>query len=603
MIRIIDKKECCGCNACGDVCTKHAITFKTDIEGFWYPEVDSNLCNNCGLCEKTCPIINIKDIKKNDLSQSECFAAIHKNLEVRFDSTSGGVFSALAESIYEQGGYVGGAIWNDDWSVRHYISSTSDDILKLRSSKYLQSNANGFYKAVRDLLKEGKKVLVCGTPCQMAALRSFLRKPYDNLIIVDFICRGINSPKVFRKYIDYLEEKHNSKVIYFKAKNKELGWRQLTNKIVFENGDIEYDTKDTSPFMIAYLRTNAVCRPSCYDCKFKGMPRMSDITIADFWGGERVVGKDMDGDMGTSLVLANSVKGKSFLLSIQAKLRSMVIPYDSIFRGNGALMNSLPQPKIDREKFYQELDTEPFADVVERYITKQEAPSTKEKIKNILRFIKGTIGLSGWSIPTYYRNIKYNLFDSRVNSSITNRRFLQFARHSYLNLKRDGCIDLGGVLIIGGKARFPKSKLETRILVENGAILQTHGYFEIGYGADIEVFNNAKLEIDGGGYTNINASIICGKHVHIKGDVVMGRNISIRDDNGNHFLAYEGYENSSPVVIGRHVWLGADCSILPGVTVGDGAVVAANAVVTKDVPSSTLVGGCPAKEIKSIIWK
>ena len=214
MIQIVDKSECCGCNACGDVCTHEAITFQTDIEGFWYPVVDKDKCIDCGLCEKVCPIINIDVLKKNDFEKPICYAAEHKNIEVVFDSTSGGLFSALADIMYKDNGFVGGAIFNDDFSVRQYISDDKCDLLKLRSSKYLQSNCEGFYKQVREYLKSGEKVLVCGCPCQMAAMRAFLRKDYENLIIVDFICRAIDSPKAWRKYLDTFDERYESKVVY-----------------------------------------------------------------------------------------------------------------------------------------------------------------------------------------------------------------------------------------------------------------------------------------------------------------------------------------------------------------------------------------------------
>jgi coenzyme F420-reducing hydrogenase beta subunit len=176
MIFIEDKKQCCGCNACGDICASNAITFVTDIEGFWYPEINKDTCTDCGLCEKVCPIINIKDLKKNDLEQPECYAAEHKNLEVVFDSTSGGAFSALADIMYKEKGYVGGALFNDDFSIKQYISNDKKDLPKLRSSKYAESDLTGFYREVKTLVKNGEKVLVCGCPCQMAALRAFLRK-------------------------------------------------------------------------------------------------------------------------------------------------------------------------------------------------------------------------------------------------------------------------------------------------------------------------------------------------------------------------------------------------------------------------------------------
>ena len=150
MINIQKKVDCCGCNACGDVCAQGAISFKTDHEGFWYPEVDMQKCTDCHLCEKVCPIINVKDLKKNDFPQSLCYAAEHKNLEVVFDSTSGGLFSALADVMYKSGGYVGGAVFNEDFSVRQYISNDKKDLPRLRSSKYLQSHLDGFYKKVRD---------------------------------------------------------------------------------------------------------------------------------------------------------------------------------------------------------------------------------------------------------------------------------------------------------------------------------------------------------------------------------------------------------------------------------------------------------------------
>ena len=235
MINIQNKINCCGCNACGDACHKQAITFKVDKEGFWYPEVNQEKCTDCHLCENVCPIIHAEELKKNDYVEPKCVAAINKNLEVRFDSTSGGVFSALAEKMYKGGGYVGGAIYTDEWGVKFFISNNNEDLPALRSSKYLQSNSEGMYRKIRDLLKNGEKVLVCGLPCQIVALKAFLRKDYENLILVDLICRYINSPMAYRKYLDTLEKEYGSKVVYIKAKNKELGWRKLTHKVVFKN--------------------------------------------------------------------------------------------------------------------------------------------------------------------------------------------------------------------------------------------------------------------------------------------------------------------------------------------------------------------------------
>ena len=309
MIDIKRKEDCCGCNACGDACPKGCITFKEDIEGFSYPVVDKETCIDCHLCEKACPIINVEKLKINDFEQPECHAAVSKNIMTRFASTSGGMFSVLALQMYKQGGYVGGAIFDEGWMVSQLISNDKSDLEKIRGSKLHQSNSQGFYEKVRDLLKAGEKVLVCGIPCQMAALRSFLKKDYENLIIVDLICRGINSPKVFSKWLSFLEDEYGAKVQHFRVKSKELGWRKLTTKVVFENGKVLYDTCDTNYFTVGYLSTGVYCRPSCYECKFKGFPRIADITIGDFWGAGNTIGEEMDGDIGTSVVLLNNEKG------------------------------------------------------------------------------------------------------------------------------------------------------------------------------------------------------------------------------------------------------------------------------------------------------
>lgn len=148
-----------------------------------------------------------------------------------------------------------------------------------------------------------------------------LEKDYENLIIVDLICRGINSPKVFSKWLSFLEDEHGAKVKHFRVKSKELGWRKLTTKVVFENGKVLYDTNDTNFFTIGYLSTGVYCRPSCYECKFKGFPRIADITIGDFWGAGNTIGEEMDGDIGTSIVLLNNEKGKKYYQSIASKLK------------------------------------------------------------------------------------------------------------------------------------------------------------------------------------------------------------------------------------------------------------------------------------------
>lgn len=604
MINCVSKEQCCGCKACGDICPKKAITFKTDIEGFWYPEVDRELCIGCNLCEKVCPIINIDALKKNDLQQSECHAAINKNIEVRFDSTSGGLFSALADATYKAGGYVGGAIFTEEFGVKFFISNNKKDLTALRSSKYLQSDTEGLYVAVRDLVQAGEKVLVCGSPCQMAALRAFLKKEYENLTIVDFICRGTNSPKVFRKYLDYLEDRFGSKVVYFKAKNKELGWRQLTSKVCFENGQTLYDTKDTSFFTTGYLSTGVYTRPSCYDCKFKGFPRISDITLADFWGAEKVVGKELDEDIGTSLVMLNSQKGLRYFESIKNRILEKQIPFNTILAGNPALTKSLNPPLVNRNEFYKDLDELPFKKVAEKYIVRtiDIKPSWKRQIKNVLRFIKAVLKTSRFNIGVICKNLYYNLLCSQVKANILFGNYILIYKNVVLDIQKTAKIELNGVFSIGWK-KFHKSNLETRLLVENDAMLKINSDWTLAYGSDVEVFKGALLNIEGGA-TNINATIICGEKIHLGKGVMLGRDVTIRDNNGNHYIARRGYKNTRPVEIGQHAWLCEGCTVIAGAKIGDAAIVGAKSLVAGPVPAFSMVAGNPAQVVdEDVYWK
>lgn len=606
MIEIKDKKDCCGCNACGDICPNGSITFKTDIEGFWYPEVNKDSCIDCHLCENVCPAIHSKELKKNEYEEAICHAAIHKNIETRFDSTSGGIFSALAEKTYKEGGFVGGAIFTDTWGVRQFISGDKNDLAALRSSKYLQSDAQGFYKSVKELVQTGKRVLVCGTPCQMAALRRFLNKDYDNLVIVDFICRGINSPKVFRKYLDFMEKKHNSKVVYFKAKNKELGWRELTSKLVFANGDVVYDTKETSYFTTGYLQTNVYCRPSCYDCKFKGFPRIADITIADLWGAEYIVGAELDNDMGTSLVMVNNKKGEDYYNSLNGSLVDKTIPFNSILAGNQALVRPLDPPIVNRNAFYKELDENGFAAVADKYITlpKDMPLSKKRKIKNLILFGLSVLRVSKWSFSTLWKNIHYNFFSKNFKTCIPEGKYILINKYVVLNILPTATIELQGKFNLGYK-RIKGSKLETRLLVEDNAVLKIgRKGWSIGYGSDIEIFYNATINVKGGGGSNINATIICADRIEFGEDVMMGRDVTIRDNNGGHYIARRGYKNTHPVIIGQHAWLCEGCCIIGGAKVGNGTIIGAKSLVVSHIPSFTMALGTPAVVVdEDVYWK
>ena len=596
MIHIQNKADCCGCNACGDICPKNAISFRTDPEGFWYPEVDPDKCIECGRCEKVCPVLNVKELKKNDLAEPVCYAAEHRNLEVIFDSTSGGVFSAMAEILYRSGGYVGGAVFNEDFSVSHFISADKGDLPRLRSSKYLQSNLEGFYSRVGELVKAGEQVLVCGTPCQMAALRAFLGKDYDNLLIADFICRGINSPKVWQKYLRSFEERYGSPVVYAKAKSKEYGWRNLTQKVILADGRHIYETLDQSNFTKGYLRTNVYCRPSCYDCKFKGFPRMSDITLADFWGIENV-DKSMEKNLGTSLVLLNSQKGVRFFERFKARLHCFPVAFDSILAGNPALTRPLNPPSVDRDQFFRDLDAMSFTQLADKYIN--TSPSdTKYRLK---MFLKRCYRMAGTLLRPSTSTFK-TLRHAKLRD-IFRGDYLLAGRHSAVDVAKSATLDIHDTFWFGAR-RIKGSRLESRLLVEDGATLATEGPVKVFYGADIEVFRGARLVLKGGIAANTGFTVICGDSIEIGKDVQIGRGVTIRDNHGGHYLNRAGFKDTRPVVIGDKVWLCEGCTIMPGVKIGEGAIVGAHAFVTANVPAHTMVSGNPATVVdEDILWK
>lgn len=610
MIKINNKVDCCGCNACGDICGKQAITFKTDNEGFWYPEVDMEKCVDCGLCEKVCPVIHAEELKKNDYSEPKCVAAIHKNLEVRFDSTSGGLFSALAEKMYKDGGYVGGAIYTEDWGVKFFISNNKEDLPALRSSKYLQSNSEGMYRQIRDLLKNGDKVLVCGLPCQIAALKAFLHKNYENLITIDLICRYINSPMAYRQYLNTLEKEYDSKIVYIKAKNKELGWRKLTHKVVFKNDKTYYGTIDNDIFMKASMKLNCLSRPSCYECKFKHFPRYGDITIGDYWIDRSK--SSLDDDTGTSIVLLNSKKGETYFAEVRKKLKSEEVTFESIKKGNPALYKSLPPSSVNRDEFFSRIHAEDFREVVDSMADEFERKSStvKSKLKARLKEFKiiastflNAFRLAHHKPKPLWQFFYLNFCHKAVKGNVWKGHAIFPTPYCVFEISKKATIELHGPLIFGNSV-FKHTKHETRIRMQDRAKMIIGGSYAFGYGSDIEIFKDAVLESKGGPSTNMNTTIICQSKIVIGREVAIGRDVTLRDNNGGHLISINGYIDKMPIIIGDHCWLTQNVTIMSGVKIGDGTIISAGTLVNSSFPARCVVGGSPARITKrDVYWK
>lgn len=358
----ISRSLCSGCMMCGDICSKHAISFPLS-EGFWYPKVDEEKCVNCGLCTKKCPVINVSQLKGN--APLRCYGAKTKDEKVRFDSTSGGFFTELALEWLADEGFCCGAVYDDNNNVVHYIGNTLDDIKRLRQSKYVQSNISGQFSKVKKLLLNGNKVLFCGTPCQVEALNHYLGKEYENLLTLDFICLGICSPLVFSKYKSMLEKKYKSKISKVWFKNKTEGWRSIGIKVVFENGKEYFRTGDRDLFMISFVGDCISMRENCQNCKFRRIPHNSDITVGDFWGIENV-NSQMDDNKGISAILLNSPKGICWFDKIKDRLDYFETNIQSIVSGNFSILKPKPAGK-HRKDFLCSLDKMSLEQSMRRY--------------------------------------------------------------------------------------------------------------------------------------------------------------------------------------------------------------------------------------------
>lgn len=598
MIDILSKEQCTGCSVCVDVCPVRAISIHSDSEGFGYPKIDIGTCIRCNLCEKTCPVIHAEQLKKNDYIDPICYVGYSKNPEIRFESTSGGAFSTLALQMYREGGYVGGAVYDSKYFVRHYISGDKKELPRLRSSKYAQSDTVGFYNEVIQLLDAGSKVLVCGTPCQMAGLRSFLRKDYENLIIVDFICLGVASPKVQRLYLDYLEQEHQSSIIELKYKAKDIGWHNLSKRIRFANGKTVYGKKGVDHLSRTF-HNHLSARPCCFNCKFRGFPRVADITLGDFWGVDKLK-PHLDNNCGTSVILLNSKKGEFFFRNVASRMVLESTHINDVILGNQALLKSLSVPG-KRAEFMASLDKEPFDELVDRLIPVTSKKGFKQWCYQSFKNIHHVVRATSLCPKPLFQFLKYNFFSSNIKTSWGKGALIFPHRYCVIQIHKKAKIELDGYVILGEKT-ISGSKLETRFYMCENSYLYVKNRFRIMYGGNIEIFKNAHLIVDWCG-GNVNNTIICGDKIELGYQVALGRDIVIRDNNGGHNIALEGYKNSHPVKIGAHVWLCSGCQVMPGSHIQDGAIIGANSVVSGKVKAHTLVTGNPVRVVDNdVFW-
>lgn len=388
MIKFDFDKNCYGCRNCENVCPNNAINMIENQEGFLVPNINKERCINCGLCDNMCPYINFKE--KNNLKKNIWYSTYLKDISERKKSTSGGIFPALANYFLENNGLVCGCIWDNEMKAIHILTDNKKDIEKMRGSKYLQSDINSVAKEIKKEIDK-RKILFVGTPCQIAAIKLYIGD-HNNLFTCGLICEGVGSYKIWKKYVDILEKKYNSKMINASFRNKQVGWDCPVARYEFENNkqrttlSYEFDL-----YVRGYLQA-LYYRNSCNTCQYKANGHNSDILIGDLWGATKsqlIESKYT----GISALILNTNKGEQLFKEVENQFEYSPIDSEEVIKYNPMLMKS-KEKNMKREVFFEQIDCMNIIDNINR--------NTKTNI--ILRYIKEILYKCG--VYRYIKDLK-----------------------------------------------------------------------------------------------------------------------------------------------------------------------------------------------------
>ena len=335
MPKLAELHLCTGCNACAAVCPKDCITMQADPDGFRYPAVDADKCIGCGLCEQVCPVLH----PACPAHAPDAYAVKSPDEGSRMSSTSGGVFPELARDILKKGGAVFGAAYDEYFRVVHICAETEAELDRLRGAKYAQSDLGCSFRDVKRRLEKGQQVLFSGAPCQVLALRSFLKRDYENLLLVDLVCHSVPSPLAWEQYLQYISEGKALTAVNLRC--KDTGWSRYrySNRFDFSDGTCRLDQSGDSLYMKLF-GGGYITRPSCASCPAKGYARVSDLTLGDFWGIWDIA-PELDDDRGTSLVLVQTDKGRAAMSGLEQR----AVTLEEASRENPAILRpAAPNP-------------------------------------------------------------------------------------------------------------------------------------------------------------------------------------------------------------------------------------------------------------------
>lgn len=361
-ISALPKESCGGCGACAEICPVHAIVVLPDDEEFRYPVVDESICIQCGKCVRICPWVTPSEVKNEVLDAYACW---NKDPDIRYHSSSAGLFSVLSKEILNRNGVVFGAKFDDELRVIHAYVESWEEFPLLRQSKYVESDLRNTYQETKAFLAAGRYVLFSGTPCQIAGLKRYLGKEEDNLFTVDLICHGVPSPDLFRAYKQRTEAKYRKKIVSIHMREKLKGWGNFGMKVLFSDGSELSELSELSEYLRLFLSDMGL-RKSCYQCRFASPNREGDITVGDYWGVQSVH-PEIEFEKGVSCALINTEKGRSLWNICHEEFSYVPSNFDSIAKGNPRLIHASEIPK-GRYFFYKDMKKLSFSNFCKKWV-------------------------------------------------------------------------------------------------------------------------------------------------------------------------------------------------------------------------------------------
>lgn len=571
--------RCTGCKACGDICPKGAISYKNNDDGFWYPIVNEEKCIRCGKCRNVCGAVDL--IPENTDFTKLSFAAWNRNLEIRRNSTSGGIYQCFAKYVLENGGYIVGSVYTDDfYGAYHTYTDSLDDLPKIMGSKYFQSDTDGIYKTTKKLLQENKTVLFTGTPCQVVAVKKYLGKEYENLITVDFICRGVPSPKLQEMKLKLYESWEKSKIISFKDKSDNYAWVDFGEEIKFENGKTKFISRWRDDYFDAFVRRDLNIRNSCYECMLKGGNNSSEITMGDFWGIKGVTEKDKKN--GVSALIINNQAGFDFIQKIKNMVYLEQRSIEEIKQGNPAYVKATKKPE-KREEFFNAVNSEGLEKAVKRYCKK----TRKENFDSIKKVI--CMKIRRWA-PIFkvrkqlnlYHFIKFNYFCKNIKRY--DDAFIVPLKGTVVQLDEKSEVELHGNLFLNYHPSYKRGNQTTLFMLGKQAKFIAENRVDISYNNTIVVNRNAQMRM-GYLYSNIGTNIISNFSITFGNHVLIGRDVCIFDSDYHKIFNRDGevINHDKEVIIEDNVWIGTRTMVLKGSHIGAGAIIGANSMVSGNI--------------------